>query len=171
MVEEPFRTLSAVFKLQDGALEWYRSWELVHGRTASWDEFRNGLLKAYRAPNWELATRNALAELIQKGDNSDYVAKFRNLAAQLTVRSEQDLMLSFIRGLKQGAQIELTYRNPKSLEDALHHSMRLHTPWFTEPMEKQKKVQNGLKPKKKGNSPSGANHHNSSGLHQGAKHP
>ena len=72
----------------------------------SYYNFEQALLDAFGTVDEERLAENQLDALKQKGAASDYAATFRQIASR-TNRSDNDLQVSFYRGLKDEVKDEL----------------------------------------------------------------
>ena len=59
-----------------------------------------------------------------------YVYKFRNLVGQIEGMGELDQVMHFIDGLKQATRIEVNYKSPTTLEEAITVAIAYDTARF-----------------------------------------
>jgi hypothetical protein len=84
-----------------------------------WPKFRNELINTYITDTKERKLRKELKDLKQKSNFNEYLAKFRELANQLTGMPEHELINAFIDGLKHKARYECIMRRTDSLQEAM----------------------------------------------------
>jgi hypothetical protein len=110
--------------LGEAALQWYlnrrRAAEYDDSLTINdWEKFSSAIKKAFQAPHHQQLLRRRLKNLRQTGSVQEYVYDFRSLLGQTTEMGELDKVQYFVDGLKQRTKIEVNYRAPELLEDAI----------------------------------------------------
>jgi hypothetical protein len=77
------------------------------------------LRSAFEPINSVLVIRRKIRALKQEQSVQQYVYEFRNLVGQVQDMSEDDMISNFIEGLRDNVRLELHYRAPKSLDEAV----------------------------------------------------
>jgi hypothetical protein len=111
--------------LGENALQWYLNLRQAAEKDpfqaiGSWDEFKAKIKSAFDTANSPFAIRRRIRCLMQDKSVQEYVASFRSLVGQLQDMHENDQILHFIEGLREGIKNELLYRQPRDLNEAIH---------------------------------------------------
>lgn len=109
----------------DNALQWYLQvrksiQDGSRPRFGSWESFIVCLKRAFEPPSTPMLLRRQLSTLKQTGSIHEYVEKFRNITAQITDMNPLDTIHYFIEGLRDQTKTELYYRDPSSIDEAIH---------------------------------------------------
>jgi transposase InsO family protein len=129
------RLINVTSFFSENALQWY-----LHIRKAiqdgqrprftTWEAFIKCLRQAFEPPSNPMILRRQLSSLKQTSTIHDYVERFRNITAQLTDMHSTDVIHYFIEGLRDQTKHELYYRDPSSLEEAIHLACLFDTSKF-----------------------------------------
>ena len=84
-----------------------------------WDEFRQELVTTFQPPDHERTMRTQLLNLRQDSSFQKYSQDFQYYATQITSMSEKDKLACFLQGLRTRTQIELVYKDVKTLSEAI----------------------------------------------------
>ena len=118
VLDDERRIAFAVSSLHDAAFEWYRYQTRLRD-FPSWSFFVEELKRAFLPPNHQHIFRRQLKACRQTGTVQDYVYRFRSILGQIEAMDELDQVAHFIDGLKQQTALEIQYRCPDTLEDAI----------------------------------------------------
>lgn len=118
IIDEERRIAFAVSALHDAAFEWYRSQTRLRD-FPTWSFFIEELKRAFLPPNHQHIFRRQLKSCRQTGTVQDYVYRFRSILGQIEAMDELDQVAHFIDGLKQQTALEIQYRCPDTLDDAI----------------------------------------------------
>ena len=102
--------------LKGNALQWYRT--VAANGVPSWRVLKEGLLETFRPGDFQVALRERLVALKQKGKIGEYVSQFRALTNQIPEMSEAEKLFFFHHGLSAKTQTLLVAVGPKTTEAA-----------------------------------------------------
>ena len=119
--------------LKEAALHWYQNQvERAHDEDAfdNLNDFAQAIREAFQPPHYQQILRRQLRGLRQKDSVQKYVYEFRNLIGQIEGMGELDQVMHFIDGLKQATKVEVNYKSPNTLEEAIHAAIAYDTARF-----------------------------------------
>jgi hypothetical protein len=121
--------------LGEAALEWYRNRCKAAEQDdsliiADWNKFSVEIRKAFQAPHHQQLLRRKLKYLKQTGSVQEYIYEFRNLLGQTEGMGELDKVQYFVDGLKLRTKVEVNYRAPNNLDDAIEIAITYDTAMF-----------------------------------------
>ena len=157
IVEEERRVSYAVSALHDAAFEWYRSHTRLR-EFISWRHFVDELKLAFLPPNHQHIFRRQLKACRQTGSVQDYVYRFRSILGQIESMDELDQVAHFVDGLKSQTALEIQYRCPDSLEEAISIAIMFDSARFSSTH------------RPRGYQPENQNRHGFSRNHRGSRH-
>lgn len=96
----------------------------------SFEEFSAAIKDAFQPPHYQQILRRQLRGLRQKDSVQKYVYEFRNLIGQIEGMGELDQVMHFIDGLKQATKVEVNYKSPSMLEEAIYAAIAYDTARF-----------------------------------------
>ena len=116
--------------LRNLALSTYRS--IINTEPyISWNDLKKLFLKRFRAENFQSLIRLKLAKLKQTGVFSEYLTKFQAIMNKIEKMDEYDKIHWFVEGLEHKTRMEVGYRSPKTLVQAIEIATqfdRYHSP-------------------------------------------
>jgi hypothetical protein len=118
----------AVTYLRGSALRWYKYVEhqyVDHNAVKYWSQFTMLLRKHFEAANTETVVRNKLNSLKQLTTVSKYNDLYNGLIIEVLDIDEKSKIDMYCRGLKQDIRLQVSLREPKSLEDAQNAAMNI----------------------------------------------
>jgi type II secretory pathway pseudopilin PulG len=118
----------AVTYLRGSALRWYKYVEHQYqGQNAvsSWTQFVTLLRRHFEAANTETVVRNRLNSLRQLTTVSKYNDLFNGLIIEVLDIDDKSKIDMYCRGLKQDIRLQVSLKEPKSLEDAQSSAMNI----------------------------------------------
>ena len=95
--------------------------------TITWDDVKTSLKAYFVQPNHERRLRDDWAYLRQTTTVADFYSRLTQLAMQLDLVDEEQLLDKFIRGLKPKTKTEVELRDPTNLLDACKIADRFDT--------------------------------------------
>jgi hypothetical protein len=116
-IEDEQKALVAASYLKGNASQVYRQATETHG--ISWQEFQQLMLKHFLKRDNDIELVKKIWELKQDYSISKYIEKFRLLINQTKDIAENIKIFMFKSGIHKNVEAEITYRNPKTLEDAI----------------------------------------------------
>ena len=135
--EDSYRVAFAAALLRGTAAAW---WETIVRKNAkdgkdesqcTWDQFVDGLTKAFRAINREDRARDQIANLTQRTSVADYISRFTAIAFDISDLSDAEKYDKFFRGLKpQVRRTLLINGKPTDYEALLREAERIDSVWF-----------------------------------------
>lgn len=147
VVEDDEKINIATMYMIDKAKEWWMGvYEDIRDRRraqfATWDQFREAMVKQFYPENVRYNARRTLFELKQTGSVSDYVKEFTGVLLALRDMDEETKLFMFTQGLKPWARAELQRQRVTDMETAIVAAERL-TDYHTETREKKPATQSG----------------------------
>src|SRR5581483_5053808 len=117
---------------EDAALHWFVNKVKDSTTTAftSWDQFKKELRTAFQPPHYQQHLRRQLKSLVQTGTVQEYASQFRNLVSQIDDMHQLDRVAYFVEGLKPATRMEVSYKSPETLDDAIETASRYDTAMF-----------------------------------------
>ena len=97
---------------------------------SKWTTFTRQIRDAFQPPHYQQILRRQLKAVKQSGHIQDYVYKFRNLVGQIEEMGQLDQVMHFVEGLKPVTRVEVNYRAPKTLADAIDIAITYDTARF-----------------------------------------
>jgi len=121
------RAIVAASFLDGDARLWWRTRTMGERESFKTDysKFEGALRLAFEPVNARKIARDRLAALKQKGPAVAYVRDFRSLCFQINDMSPEDALDRFVRGLRPKIAMEVSLRQPRSLEDAMAMAERI----------------------------------------------
>ena len=119
--------------LKEAALHWYQN---QFGEPGSihpfrdFDIFAQRIKAAFEPPHYQQILRRQLRALTQKDSVQRYVYEFRNIVGQIEDMGNLDQVMHFIDGLKQATKVEVNYKAPDNLEEAITAAIAYDTARF-----------------------------------------
>jgi len=93
----------------------------------NWNAFKISVKNSFQPENYQIYLRDQLKRLRQNSSVHDYATQFRNLVGQIDGMHDLDQVSYFIDGLKSNIKMEIKYRNPDSLNNAIDIATRYNT--------------------------------------------
>src|SRR5271154_4356414 len=93
----------------------------------TWDDVKTNLKVYFVQPNHERRLRDEWAYLRQTTTVAEFYSRLTQLAMQLNLVDEEQLLDKFIRGLKSKTKTEVELRDPTTLEEACKIADRFDT--------------------------------------------
>jgi len=121
--------------LFEAALHWFQNASLEADEDnpafeGQWTTFIVDIKKAFQPPHYQQILRRQLNTLKQSGHVQDYVYKFRNLVGQIEGMGQLDQVMHFVEGLKPVTRVEVNYRAPDTLAQAIDIAITYDTARF-----------------------------------------
>jgi hypothetical protein len=119
--------------LKDAALHWYQNQcarTTPNAPYADLQAFITAIKDAFQPPHFQQVLRRQLKALKQAKDVQEYVFNFRNLIGQIEGMGKLDQVSHFIDGLKHATQVEVNYRAPEAIKDAIKIAVTYDTARF-----------------------------------------
>jgi hypothetical protein len=102
------------------AASWFRyNFRNANPNLVTWDVVKDMLVKHFVPVNHHRHLRDAWAYTRQTGTVKEYYSELAQLAMQIGTINEIDFLDKFVRGLKPKTRMEVIFRNPKTLDEAL----------------------------------------------------
>ena len=119
--------------LKEAALHWYQN-QCAQDKFGdpfnSSVEFAKAIADAFEPPHYQQILRRQLRSLRQKDSVQKYVYEFRNILGQIEDMGALDQVMHFVDGLKQATRIEVNYKAPNTLEEAITAAISYDTARF-----------------------------------------
>ncbi|KAJ0392179.1 hypothetical protein P43SY_011886 [Pythium insidiosum] len=119
--------------LRDGAASWYHTRvEIDQDPIHDIDEFERALWDEFIPSDQQQRLRATLRACKQTGSVEDYVARFRQVIAQIRDMSQIDKIDHFVTGLKPETQKEVSYLSCLTLKQAIAAAQAYERSHFTD---------------------------------------
>ena len=117
-------------RMEGAAASWlsHEQLALEAGRRApwaTWEAFRNEMIRAFEPTTNESAARQQLAVLKQTGRVAGYIQKFREVRGRIQDMSVQDEFAAFMRGLQPRIRAQVGTLVEADLADAMRMAARI----------------------------------------------
>ena len=108
--------------LADGASQWFETQQASPAPITTWAEFEERFHKRYRPVKAEMAARQRLSQLEQRGTTSVnvYASLFQAILSPITDMSEKDKLFSFVRGLRPEIKLRMWEKEINTLAEAIN---------------------------------------------------
>ena len=108
--------------LADGASQWFETQQAGQTPITTWAEFEERFHKRYRPVKAEMAARQRLSQLEQRGTTSVnvYASLFQAILSPITDMSEKDKLFSFVRGLRPEIKMRMWDKEITTLAEAIN---------------------------------------------------
>ena len=108
--------------LTDGASQWFETQQASPTPITTWAEFEERFHKRYRPVKAEMAARQRLSQLEQRGTTSVnvYASLFQAILSPITDMSEKDKLFSFVRGLRPEIKMRMWEKEITTLAEAIN---------------------------------------------------
>ena len=124
-IHNDLRVRTASGFLTGSALDWLNHLEAA---PASWDAMDAGLRARFQPITTEEIARSRLHVLVQGNSSiNEYVSNFRRLIISIPTMDAASRLFQFARGLKPALHMQHRQAQPKTLEDAIAHAVRMGT--------------------------------------------
>src|SRR6185369_8311332 len=133
ITNESMQVNYATTGLKDAALHWYLNKVVGNNNVPpynTWMEFANAMKVAFQPPNYQQYLRQQLKKLRRINTVQEYTSQFQNVVGQIENMEELDQVTYYIDGLKPATKMEVAYRAPDTLEQAISHAIRYDTAMF-----------------------------------------
>jgi len=131
IVEDVPRIRYAATGMKDAAASWWMNKLIAEPDITqiwnNWDAFKISVKNSFQPENYQIYLRDQLKRLRQNSSVRDYATQFRNLVGQIDGMHDLDQVSYFIDGLKSNIKMEIKYRNPDSLNNAIDIATRYDT--------------------------------------------
>lgn len=105
--------------LKGDAATWFRSRVESMTEPANMEEFQNAIMNHFGEVNIETRARDQLYRLEQRGSATEYIAKFTQIALQVSDLSDAEKKHLFMRGLKNAVRESVEMQSPETYDDML----------------------------------------------------
>lgn len=118
------QVVAAANSLSSAALAWYQAWRKTNP-LPTYDDFKQGLIREFRRPNYEEEQRAKFMALTQTGKVAGYIQKTRMILHEIvTPIDESTKRHVFITGLKPLLRKEVMLKEPATLNDAFYYASK-----------------------------------------------
>jgi hypothetical protein len=105
--------------LRGGALKSLKRYTTREGETATWNDFRDQLIKEYEPHDIQNRLKDQLMRLKQSETFEKYVTQFKSLVNRIDNISDEDTVLLFTEGLQPKTRLEVLNKRCPNLEEAI----------------------------------------------------
>ena len=105
--------------LRGEALKSLKRFMRKEGTEATWDDFRDQLIKEYEPHDIQNRLKLQLMRLKQTESFDKYVAKFKSIVNRIDNITDEDTVLLFTEGLQPKTRLEVLNKNCSTLEEAI----------------------------------------------------
>ncbi len=116
-VEDDDKTLIAAGYLRDNAMQVYR--QATQNKKLDWEEFQKLMINKFTRKDSETDLVKKLMELTQTTTIKDYIERFIYILNQTNGIPENIKVYMFKTGIDKKVETEITYRNPKNIDEAI----------------------------------------------------